>query len=436
MKSEIRVVRGEFDAYQVDKTAFASGGAGKLYTCAAEDLVYKEYKTPLTNPQTIAQLHRLRDIGRRVLVSEGQQPGSTPEASINWTLDIVTDAYGRVEGVILPRIPDRFFKPDGDPRGLEFLTLARANPPKAAIRVTVLLRLSEIFAWLHSQGLVHGDLTAKNVVWCAEDPSPAAYLIDCDELKPQSPAPRTGHSTPGWTDPRLSDGHIPAHDHYSDWYALALAIYRGLLLVPGDMSRRPDGSWPTPTHSRELDRRIGDLVDRSLSAALDASTRVTPKEWAAALLNTYIPNRSYDDAALTTLEAQAAKRRPKPGAHNHFVTLPPFAPGPAGTPAAPRPALAYVSPPGNMVMPAEHASPATTSSPAYVAPTQYGYRPSWNRKVLWSILWALLFCPVSLWLSWRGLMEIRQSGERGKGLAVAILIYSGLVMLSFVSHFS
>ena len=51
----------------------------------------------------------------------------------------------------------------------------------------------------------------------------------------------------GWTDPRVIDHLIPAHDKYSDWYCLALAMYRGLLLTSGKLdSKRPDGSWPEP----------------------------------------------------------------------------------------------------------------------------------------------------------------------------------------------
>jgi len=90
--------------------------------------------------------------------------GSSPLNIVNATLPA---------GVIIPEIPKRFYRDNGKPRYLSFLTLARTNPPNAATRVAVLIRLSEILAWLDVSHLVHGDLSAKNVVWCAT-PAPSS----------------------------------------------------------------------------------------------------------------------------------------------------------------------------------------------------------------------------------------------------------------------
>src|SRR4051812_19291924 len=105
--------------------------------------------------------------------------------------------------------------------------------------------MAEILAYLDSCGLVHGDVGGKKVVWSIT-PDPVVYRIDCDGLMPQPPAPTVGVQTPGWTDPRLFERLIPAHDHLSDWYALGLAMYRGLLLQPGNLDRK-DGIWPAPS---------------------------------------------------------------------------------------------------------------------------------------------------------------------------------------------
>ena len=70
--------------------------------------------------------------------------------------------------------------------------------------------------------LVSLTCSGKNLVWTLT-PAPVMYLIDCDGMVPQRPAPRTGVQASGWTDPRVVDRLVPAHDHYSEWYALGLA---------------------------------------------------------------------------------------------------------------------------------------------------------------------------------------------------------------------
>src|SRR4051812_16825397 len=100
------LVTGEFGTYSVIATPFASGGAGQLFPCSPGDVIYKKYFHAVTDRAEISQLLHLRDIGRRLLVRGRQELASTPEASVNWPLDTVTDrATGAVVGIVLPRIP-------------------------------------------------------------------------------------------------------------------------------------------------------------------------------------------------------------------------------------------------------------------------------------------------------------------------------------------
>src|SRR5262249_52032474 len=147
----------------------------------------------------------------------------------------------------------------------------------------------------------------RNLVWALR-PQPVMYLIDCDGMLPQDPAPRDGVQSLGFADPRIAEGMIPAHDHRSDWYGLALAMYRGLLLRPGNLDKR-NGKWQKMSKlPRELDKRIADLLRRALDHPLDADGRPEPGEWVAALRDTYVTKGgAWNRKALNALDRVATK---------------------------------------------------------------------------------------------------------------------------------
>ena len=326
-------VKGYFSQYAVSDTPFAEGGAAELFRCDRRGLVYKRFREPIRASGSIAQLGKLVHIGRTLLVDEGQVPGSTPEASVNWPIDRVHDPTGSIVGVIIPEIPKKFFTDKGLVRGLDHLILARANPPDAIVRVPVLIRIAEIFSWLDAKDLVYGDFSQKNIVWSGP-PEPGAYLIDTDGLKPQSPPPREGLVTPGWTDPRVASGAIPAHDHFSDWYGISLAMYRGLLLNPGNLDRSPDGTWPKPnSFPNDMDPQVRLLIIRSLSHPLEANFRPPPHEWVSTLLKVFVTSKGYDKKKLKVLDDYAERHRKKyrsaPTTFNPLPQVPVASPTPA-----------------------------------------------------------------------------------------------------------
>lgn len=74
--------------------------------------------------------------------------------------------------------------------------------------------MAEILAFLDFRQFVHGDVSSATVLWSLA-PQPLVYLVGCDRLVPHLP------SVGG-----------PARTQAGDRYALALAIYRYLLLRP------------------------------------------------------------------------------------------------------------------------------------------------------------------------------------------------------------
>jgi hypothetical protein len=318
----MRSVTGMHGRYDL-RSELSSGGVGIIYATDRPDIVYKEYKDAAKAPQR-QHLELLVSIGRQVIVEQRIPVGAQPESSINWPLDIVSGPGGAVTGVILPAIPRPLYHEDHNrPRDLQFLILARSNPPAADARVALLLRMAEIFAYIDFRKLVHGDLSYRNLVWTLR-PEPVMYLIDCDGMRPQDPPPTEGVQSIGFTDPRVIEGSIPAHDHRSDWYALALAMYRGLLLRPGNLEKR-DGRWPKVSNlPPELDARIAALLRQALDHPLDADARPTPAEWVAALRAAYLPNGAWDRKALAALD-RVAEKRPQPTPA--FTPLPPVSDG-------------------------------------------------------------------------------------------------------------
>jgi hypothetical protein len=354
-----RIVRGTWSTYRVQDDAISKGGVGSIHRTDDPGLVYKNYFDPNRAPSR-DHLEKLVAVGRDVLIGQGKKPGDTPESSVNWPVDIVPAAAGGVQGVVLPIIPPDLFNDFGGVRGLEFLVMKRARPPRATGRVALLIRMAEILAFVDAKGLVHGDVNGKNLAWTT-DPKIIMYLIDCDGMLPQSPRPTVGVQALGWTDPRVLDRVIPAHDHLSDRYALALAMYRGLLLTPGKLdARAADGSWPEPGKIPEtFPTELATLLRRGL-AALDGDGRPSPRQWVNALIAEYVPNGDYATRKLDELDTMSDTDtllpKPVPPASGMFVKLPPIPASPGRVPVA---------------LPVRPPARPSTSPPPPLVPHQY-----------------------------------------------------------------
>ncbi|MEH0423958.1 hypothetical protein [Streptomyces sp. B21-083] len=386
--------------YQVEQHPFnKDGGQGLLYHCTDPDgvkRVYKEYKAPVSSSSEVHRLYELALLGREAVrrAENGKGPAArgglatTAESSINWPIDVIHGKNGSVVGVMLPLIPQSFMftDPDGHQvaRTLDFLYLARAEPPPPAARVRlgVLLRVCDIFKQLEDLELTHGDLSAKNLVWREQDTH--AYLIDCDGLTSWNKPATHGVATQEWTDPRRIADTIPAHDRFSDRFALALVLYRGLFLNPGG-PRWPagprNGRWIKPTGFPDrLDPTLQQMFSRALDEPFSTSTRPSAADWHRALHTAFLTTGSppsYRDGALRVLDDYAAQHRqavqhqkaaPRPG-QNPANGLPLQTPRPHPQPQVrPRPQT-HITPPAQPVpqvapRPQPRPQPAPAPAPA------------------------------------------------------------------------
>ena len=296
------VVRGMHGTYSVDAQPFASGGQAKVFNVTSTaGLVYKRFDDPLADQTDIRRLGRLTTEGRRVFLADKQKLGDAPQSSILWPIDLVISQTKSVVGIVMPRIPDRYFLAGGPARDLQWLFLRKTEPPAVAERVAILIRFAEIMAWLRERDLVHGDLNQKNLVW-AIDPHPSGILIDTDGIHSSTTGLRNGVQTPFWTDPRQIAGNIAQHDVHSDAYLLSLAIYRTLYLTPGNLPRQRDGSFMKARIRAGTPELVGRMLSSALNQPLAAETRPEPKEWVEALHVTFFPKGKVNGKSVERIE--------------------------------------------------------------------------------------------------------------------------------------
>ena len=425
-------IEGEHGSYTVAAEVLSKGGVGSIHRTGDPRWVFKRYLR-LDKAPDLQHLRQLVEIGREVLVRQGAEPGQTPESSVNWPVDMALGRDGSVTGVVLPAIPPALFNEFGKPRGLEFLVMARAHPPSAKGRVALLLRMAEILAFVNARGLVHGDVTGKNLAWTVS-PSPVMYLIDCDGMVPQHPPPTVGVQSMGWTDPRVLDRLVPAHDQYSDWYALSLAMYRGLLLTPGKLDTKTGGKWSAPSKIPDsLSPRIAYLLHRGLDDPLDAHGRPSPGEWANALVEEYLPAGRFSDSSLAILDKISTPRQT-------FTTLPdddwasthgkPQTPPPhtarTPRPSAPPPPLGrpLAPPPGRPPPPRQ--SPVPPAAIGRLAQRALNRGPRWHIIGLLACLYVPYIALPYIITSWVQLRKVSSFEPRLGSARRALRIYGAI----------
>lgn len=291
---------------------------------------------------------------------EAMEPGlaARVRASSAWPVALVVgEAPGVAVGCLMPRAPGCFWlrHRDGGPRLATLSYLASdpdrmafaygtvVPPPGAPPRVAVVYALARLLeAWqgtgvgsdalqgsVPRDGLgraVHGDLSAKNVLWSL-DPVPAVYVLDCDgatvaTASPSAPARMQAWgrvaraTTPNWDDPAVAPGVAPGLP--SDRYLLGLAFLRvvGAAHFPLQARQRGGGKLNVDLELPHSWRRLPDmprlwgLCERSLSV-VDIDGRPTPSEWAAGLEELLQEMGSADLAA--RVRASQGDQRPSLG---------------------------------------------------------------------------------------------------------------------------
>jgi hypothetical protein len=239
-------------------------------------LVFKRYRGDQVSP------HGLRAIvGVRSRLDAADQRRLDSIAA--WPVRVVRDS-GHITGVIMPLITDSFFQdrtlPTGrrsrDPREVQNLFVdpeiaGRLGMPQLSMgeRMAVCRDLAAALAFLHRNGVVFGDLNAKNELFRVR-PEPTVMFVDCDAVRIRGSAAVVRQlNAPDWNPP---EGAVLTQA--TDLYKLGLFIIRTL------------GPGPQASVARDP-RRVFDRLDAEgrtlLTAAMGdkASTRPTAASWQA-----------------------------------------------------------------------------------------------------------------------------------------------------------
>jgi hypothetical protein len=296
-------IHGDFGDYDIVGDPLPYPGRSTLYAIEGDELLYKRYPTVLAGARE--RVDRLVRTGREV--TESADPNHAAHG-VNWPHDY--QARGSdVDGIILKRAPARFMEVDPDliggeqPRRAAVLGMRRPDSPPAEIRLRVLLHLARSLSLLRSVGLTHGDLTANNVL-CSLEP-PGALVIDCDSLHYDREPGLPAFYTPGWSDPRLHEEKIAAHDIDSDAYAYSLMVWRLALRRLYAHPWRNDGSLDIDM----FPERVRALFEQTFPEPLETAWRPAPKRWANELNAAFFPGGRPNHAALEALDEAPAARR-------------------------------------------------------------------------------------------------------------------------------
>lgn len=301
----MRWISGESGGdYQMEDSAFAGGPRTRIHRCrdaAGNPLVYKAYSEPLDGADTLLRLTEVARLGRTA------DRGQAGFDAIGWPLDVVVHGQA-VAGVVMRAAPSGFFNPGRDPRTFDRLHLPALYPPDAADRIRVLIDVCDQFACLERLGVIHGGVTAHRVLWRRGE-QPHAFLIGGDRMRlPATSRPAGGAADvpADWRDPRLTAGLIDVPDTYSDRFALAGLIYRGLYLHASAPTLDSRGiPAHAPVIAPETDDGIKALFARSFADLKAHEPRPAPSEWREALSTALAANGGGLVDLLRTLDAAA-----------------------------------------------------------------------------------------------------------------------------------
>jgi DNA-binding helix-hairpin-helix protein with protein kinase domain len=285
-----------------DRSTIGKGGMAVVYDTPSlilpedpgERWVYKKYK----QKHRPVALYAMQQLVRH-RAAQDPRVRAALDRSFSWPRRVVIDGGEGAAGVVLPRIPDRFFvtlttssgKRTTKPTEGQFLFqdssyCTRVGIPYATEgqRRAIARSLSHAFATLDHVAVVYGDLSALNFLWTLT-PRPAVLLVDCDSVRVTSgaaPFGRQPHS-PDWEPPEaLEARRLKQSTAYTiqnlatDRYKLGLAILRVLTPGSGCASRLDPAAarsaLPGPLHSL-LVRSLGD----------DTGQRPSAREWYEAM---------------------------------------------------------------------------------------------------------------------------------------------------------
>lgn len=259
-----------------------SGGEGEVfdfvesYKVDGFDTVLKRYRPSVSI--NVEQLQKIIEFGNRLPARQRQWLLSHAA----WPLALVKER-STVIGIIMPRVPNEFFREFVLPSGksktgiadLQYLLNSEEFIAARGLCITdsqkyeFLYCLAELLRVLHEGNVVVGDLSAKNVLFRVDESGTNAYLIDCDSMGFVD-SPGIGIETPGWNAPAGERGPSRATDEYK----FGLIATR---VLAGDQSARDFSTLSTA---------VPDEIRLLASSALSDSPSQRPDidAWRAPLL--------------------------------------------------------------------------------------------------------------------------------------------------------
>jgi hypothetical protein len=221
------------------------GGQGSVYRLQGDtSLVFKQYHEGIEPDRRGFQAlvnwpHSLIPHDRAII-----------EQRTAWPRNFIQPVNAKIQGCLMPLIPQRFFVADG-PTTFELhaqilhVDLVTGTPfpqPTPLQRYQLVLSFLEVVEVLHRNTMIIGDISAKNILWCIKgsQSQPEIYLIDCDSFRVMGERPPVPQSdTPHWVPPPhfreiRSDDMTGERTKSDDLYKVGLFVIRTLLARNAD----------------------------------------------------------------------------------------------------------------------------------------------------------------------------------------------------------
>lgn len=231
---------------------------------------------------------------------------------IIWPVMVVTDAGDEVSGIVMPIIPDRFFQiyqrrsgqTDRRPREVDALfgdeeTMRRVGLPDSGVvtRLRLILGIAEAYGMMHKEGVILGDISARNVVYDPDSVRPAVLVVDVDSARVRGTRSifSSQPHTPGWEPPealaaaaRSKDTSLSPHESdqlrntwavqstRTDVYKFGLLVIR-ILDHGRQRSRNRQPAAAAQILRTHIGRPAATLLERSVDA--DPAVRPSMREW-------------------------------------------------------------------------------------------------------------------------------------------------------------
>ena len=295
--------------------SIASGGFGEVFRTGFRlpgyrgALAYKELKSSLSQDKYSRAVEAMRQaVQLRDSMSDGDR-SDLDEVTV-WPLALVEEG-GVVRGCLMPLIRPEFFaelhppatgKKDSKTRDLAWLparspALQRAGFSQDQIdefsdllvRMRIMVWLVYSVALMHKYGVVYGDMSLKNAVFCLGE-YPRSVLMDCDGVARLDDASRRQANSPSFLAPECEEpgrnpfarGRAHFQDTRTDVYKLGLCVVRCLSRGRGAMQRKSADHL-----AGQLSPECLDVIKASLSQ--DPDQRPTAKQLYQALNDFIVP---------------------------------------------------------------------------------------------------------------------------------------------------